>query len=65
MMAKIDKFLVAEFQERGYDFDYKTLTEIYRASRKRTDCLAKKISNDNENAALAKIEEKMIKMGMK
>ena len=33
MMARIDKYFIAELQERGYDFDFKKLCDIYRASR--------------------------------
>ena len=37
MMARIDKYFIAELQERGYDFDFKKLCDIYRASRERPD----------------------------
>jgi hypothetical protein len=59
MMAKIDKFLIAELQERGYDLDYKILTEIYKASRNRTDYLVNKKRKEIDEALIAKIAEKM------
>lgn len=62
MMAKIDKFLVAELQERGFNLDYKTLTEIYKDSRNRTDCLARKTRRDNENAMMERLEKRLIEM---
>lgn len=35
MIIKIDKLFIAELQAKGYDIDYKTLTEIYKDSRNR------------------------------
>jgi len=55
MMAKIDKFLVAELQERGYEIDYKTLVEIYKDSRNRDGCIARK----KENSLIAEMMEKL------
>lgn len=37
MKAVIDRFFVAELQEQGFDVDYKKLTAIYRASRKKRE----------------------------
>jgi len=37
MKAVIDRFFVAEMQEQGFDVDYKKLTAIYRASRKKRE----------------------------
>jgi hypothetical protein len=59
MMAKIDKFFIAELQERGYDLAYKSLTEIYKASRNRTDCVANKVRKDRDNALIAEIAKKL------
>jgi hypothetical protein len=59
MMAKIDKFFIAELQERGYDFDYKSLTEIYKASRNRTDCVSNKIRKNRDNELIAEIAKKL------
>lgn len=59
MMAKIDKFFIAELQERGYDFDYKSLTEIYKASRNRTDCLINKKRKEIDEALLNEIAKKL------
>jgi hypothetical protein len=42
MMARIDKFFIAELQERGFDVDYKILKEIYVNSRNRKDCIEHK-----------------------
>lgn len=58
-MAKIDKFFIAELQERGYDFDYKSLTEIYKASRNRTDCLINKKRKEIDEALLNEIAKKL------
>lgn len=58
-MAKIDKFLIAELQDRGYNLDYKSLTEIYKASRNRTDCLANKKKKEIEEALIAEIAKKL------
>ena len=58
-MAKIDKFLIAELQERGYDLDYKSLTEIYKASRNRTDCLINKKRKEIDEALMAEIAKRM------
>lgn len=58
MMAKIDKFLVAELQERGYDLDYKKMVEIYRASRNRQDCMKQKERNQHENDMINKLAQK-------
>ena len=48
MMARIDKYFIAELQEIGYDFDFKKLCDIYRASRERPDY----IKNKNKKAKL-------------
>ena len=59
MMAKIDKFLIAELQERGYDLDYKTLTEIYKASRNRSDCLESKRHKEIDNVLITEIGKRI------
>ena len=64
MMAKIDRFLVAELQEGGYDLDYKELVEIYRASRNRPDCMTQKIKNQRENEMINKMAEKLTELGL-
>lgn len=58
MMIKADKFFVAELQEKGYNLDYKTLTEIYKTSRNRPACKARKARNEREEAMLQKLWEK-------
>jgi hypothetical protein len=52
MIIVLDRFLISELQERGFDIDHKKLTEIYRASRKRPDCLAHKRHTAQENAKI-------------
>lgn len=34
MLLRVDKFFIEELNENGYDIDFKTLTGIYRESRK-------------------------------
>ncbi|MGL4874599.1 MAG: hypothetical protein ACRC30_08120 [Clostridium sp.] len=64
MMAKIDKFFIAELQERGYDFSYKTLSDIYKASRKRPDYVKNKQKKEIDAELMDRIAKDLIKMGL-
>ena len=55
MMINLDKFFVLELQERGFDVDYNSLVEIYRASRERPACKARKAKNEAERKLIDKL----------
>ena len=58
MMINLDKFFVLELQERGVDIDYIQMTEIYKASRQRSDYKAHKRNRKQEQSTLVEIVEK-------
>lgn len=62
MLINSDKFFVAELNERGYKCDYKTMVEIYRASRQRPDCETHRRRKARQEAMMAQIEEEMIRL---
>jgi hypothetical protein len=55
MMMNVDKFFILELQERGFDIDYNKIVEIYRASRERPGCKARKLKNQREREYLDKL----------
>lgn len=64
MMARIDKYFIAELQERGYDFDFKKLCDIYRASRERPDYIKNKNKKNAENIAISKMAIELERLGL-
>ena len=58
MMINLDKFFILELQKRGYDFDYKKLSQIYRDSRKRPDCQARKKRKIQDEILIDKMMDK-------
>ena len=64
MMARIDKYFIAELQEIGYYFDFKKLCDIYRASRERPDYIKNKNKKNAENLAISKMAIELEKLGL-
>lgn len=52
MVIKLDRFLIAELNERGFDLNYATFHDIYKASRVRLDCLNATSKRESEKAYL-------------
>ncbi len=57
MLLNVDKFFIAELQERGFQIDYKGFIEIYRASRQKPECIARQRRKEREAASMAAAEE--------
>lgn len=60
MLINLDKYLVKELQERGFDVDYKKMVEIYKASRQQPGCIARKKRKAQEEALFAEIEKRVL-----
>lgn len=65
MMIRVDKFLIAELQERGFDIDYKKMKEIYTQSRNRPECIEHKERKMKEKLAEERFFEKLAEQGIK
>jgi len=52
MLINLDKIFVNELKKNGYEIDYKTMVEIYRASRNSPACIARKRRNAIINNAM-------------
>lgn len=64
MMIRVDKFLIAELQEQGFDIDYKKMKEIYTQSRNRPDCVKHKECKARERAIEQRFFEKLAEQGI-
>ena len=42
MLIRVDKYFIDELKKNNYDIDFKTLTEIYRDSRKNPEVVKKR-----------------------
>lgn len=57
MVIKLDRFLIAELNDKGFDLTYSSLHEIYKASRLRLDCLRATRKRENEKAYLNSLSD--------
>ena len=60
MLINLDKFLVEELNNRGFACDYKSMVEIYRASRELPACKRRKIQKAREEELMDRIEAQVI-----
>lgn len=65
MLINLDKFMITEMQERGFDVNYNKMVEIYRASRQRPECIRRKIAKRREEELLMQIDEQMSALNSK
>ncbi len=57
MLITLDKYLIAELQNRGINLDYKQMVEIYRASRQHPGYIARKKQREEEEELMAKMAD--------
>ena len=60
MLINLDKFLVEELNNRGFACDYKTMVEIYKASRELPGCKRRKLQKAREAEMMEQIEARIM-----